>query len=110
MFCPSLFKVKETSWQKLSCNIVINETASLLVTDKVAPETKMKDPEKQKKVQRITRNVHEKTKGQIFNPVIFYRTDRLFPTGFDWSSIYNNSNIRNNMYYEGRAQSWNQHI
>ena len=43
----------------------------------------MKDPEKQKKIQRVTRNVHEKTKGQIFNAVIFYRTDRLFPTGFD---------------------------
>ena len=33
----------------MSCNIVINQESSLPVSDRSAPETKVKDPERQRK-------------------------------------------------------------
>ena len=48
----------------MSCNIVINQQGFLTVLDRVSPDAKMEDPERQKR-EKITRNIHENLKDRF---------------------------------------------
>ena len=50
MFCPYLFqnKIREVN-KKMTCNIVIDQQASLPVSDDVASEAKLNDPKRQRR-------------------------------------------------------------
>ena len=48
----------------MSCNTVINRQGFLTVLDRVTPDAKMKDPERQKR-KKITRNVYENLKDRF---------------------------------------------
>ena len=50
----------------MSCNIVINQQASLPISDNITPETKVKDPKRAEAAHKGRENYTKKTKGSIF--------------------------------------------
>ena len=49
----------------MSCNIVINQRPSLRASDRSAPETKVKDPERQRRGKKSCKMYMRKLKGRL---------------------------------------------
>ena len=100
----------------MNCNIVINQQpSSLLASDRSAPETKVRDPERQRRVKKSHETYMKKLKEKLLKDnqeaqMTFKEFREYFQEDLNDPASTLIAKEKKNAYYERRTQYWSKYI